>query len=88
MVFLYSLVGVSITLDSGEDLIATTEGQLLIFPVSFSGFSYGIVFVRISTLTYSEYAARGFNVEDEFAPDEIPAMAADGMLLLRNKPLY
>ena len=78
----------TITLDSGEDLIATTEGQLLFIPIFFSGFSYGNVFVRISTLTYSEFAARGFNVEDEFAPDEIPAMAADGMLLLRNKPRY
>ena len=72
----------SITLDSDEGLIATTEGQLLFTPVFFSGFSYGNLLVRISTLTYSEFAARGFNIEDEFAPDEIPAMAADGMLLL------
>ena len=84
-----SPIGVSISLASDDGLISTREGELHFNPVSFSGFSYGVVYVRISTLTYSEFAARGFNIEDEFAPDLIPAMSADGMLSLsRFTPLF
>ena len=43
-----------------------------------TGFSYGAVPIKVSTLTYSEYAARGFNLENDFSPSVIPANAADG----------
>ena len=72
----------SISLDSDDGLISTREGGIHFSTVSFSGFSYGVVYVRISTLTYSEFAARGFNIDNEFAPGLIPAMSADGMLSL------
>ena len=43
-----------------------------------TGFSYGAVPIKVSTLTYSEYAARGFDLENDFSPSVIPANAADG----------
>ena len=43
-----------------------------------TGFSYGTVPIRTYTLTYSEYAARGFNLEDSFDSSVIPANAASG----------
>ena len=45
-----------------------------------SGFSYGAVPIRISTLTYSEYEAKGFNLEDDFDAVDVPNDAADGKL--------
>ena len=47
-----------------------------------SGFSYGTVPIRVYSLTYSEYAATGFNLEDSFDTNIIPANAANGLLLL------
>ena len=63
---------------SNNGIIDVSEG---IFDTTFidaTGFSYGAVPIKISTLTYSEYAARGFNLEDDFSPSVIPANAADG----------
>lgn len=71
-------LGISIEVESDDGLIRTTEGTLPFVPIVFNGFNYGILFVRVTTLTYSEYAARGFNIEDEFDPEDIPAVAADG----------
>ena len=72
----------SIGLVTDDSVTRATEGELILIPVLFSGFSYGQLYVRITALTYSEFAARGFNIEDEFSPDDIPAMSADGMLSL------
>ena len=43
-----------------------------------SGFSYGAVPIKISTLTYTEYQARGFNIESDFDEGDVPDDAADG----------
>lgn len=69
----------TITLESDGGLLSATEGEFIFSPIFFSGFSYGLLYVRISALSYSEFAAMGFNIEDDFAPDQIPAMSADGM---------
>ena len=59
-------------------IIDLTEGIIAGFSIVATGFSYGAVPIKISTLTYSEYAARGFNLENDFSPSVIPANAADG----------
>ena len=66
-------------MDSEEGSINATEGDSVLVSILVSGFAYGNVTLRISALTYSEYAARGFNLEDEFDPSVIPMDAADGM---------
>ena len=66
---------------SNEGIIDISEDIGTGFAIDASGFSYGAVPIKISTLTYSEYAARGFNLEDDFSPSVIPANAADGELL-------
>lgn len=45
-----------------------------------SGFSYSAVPIKISTLTYTEYQARGFDLEDDFDAGDVPVDAADGKL--------
>ena len=67
---------------SNEGIIDISEDIGTGFAIDASGFSYGAVPIKISTLTYSEYAARGFNLEDDFSPSVIPANAADGELLV------
>ena len=49
--------------------------------LSSTGFSYSFVPVMTSVITYSDYIARGFNLEDDFNPSMIPASAGDGMFL-------
>ena len=44
-----------------------------------SGFSYDRVPIRVYSLTYSEYEAAGFNLEDSFDANVIPANAANGL---------
>lgn len=73
-------VGVVIELLSDNGLINASEGTFSLHQFLVSGFSYAAIPVRASTLTYSEYAARGFNLADEFDSDVIPPDAADGML--------
>ena len=74
------LLGVVIELQSDEGLIDALEGEVAYRQILASGFSYGAIPVRVSILTYSEYAARGFNLSDEFDFDVIPPNAADGTL--------
>ena len=68
---------------SVEGIIDISEDLVLGFSIDATGFSYGAVPIKISTLTYSEYAARGFNLENDFGPSVIPADAADGELHAR-----
>ena len=66
-----SVEGVIDIIEGGE-----YEGDLLS-----SGFSYSTVPIRVYSLTYSEYAARGFNLQNDFDLNVIPANAANGLLL-------
>ena len=66
---------------SSEGLINTTEGHLPDIQLTILGYSYDSVTVMTSVLTYSEYAAGGYSLEDNFNPDLIPPSAADGMFL-------
>lgn len=63
---------------SNEGIIDISEDIGTGFAIDASGFSYGAVPIKISTLTYSEYAARGFNLEDSFDSSVIPANPASG----------
>ena len=74
-------VGVEIELDSEEGFIDVNEGILNFTPFETEGFSYGSIPVRMYLFTYSEYAARGFNLTDDFDSDDIPADAVDGLLI-------
>ena len=67
-------------LQSDDGIIDITEGQPFSDALFVSGFSYGPIPIRISTLTYSEYAARGLDLEDDFNASVIPMDAADGIL--------
>lgn len=62
-------------------MIDLLEGLTLGTNIGATGFSYGAVPIRISTLTYSEYAARGFDIGNDFNSSVIPANPAVGMLL-------
>lgn len=64
---------------SDDGIIDVTEGQPYTDILLISGFSYGSIPIRISTLTYSEYTARGYDLEDDFDPSVIPIDPADGM---------
>lgn len=71
-----AVFGIFSVLDLSEDVF-------LGFSIDATGFSYGAVPIKISTLTYSEYAARGFNLENDFSPSVIPTDAADGELVVK-----
>jgi hypothetical protein len=64
---------------SADGIIDIVEGLPSSDVLTTSGFSYGSIPIRISTLTYSEYAASGYDLEDDFDPSVIPMDAADGM---------
>ena len=66
---------------SSEGVVNATEGSLPDIGLSIVGFSYGSVTVMVSILTYSEYAARGYSLENDFDPDMIPTSAADSGFL-------
>ncbi len=63
---------------SVDGIIDIIEGLPSSDVLTTSGFSYGSIPIRISTLTYSEYAASGYDLEDDFDPSVIPVDAADG----------
>ena len=69
-------------LRSREGLIDIIEGESVSNDVLTSGFSYGAVPIRVSTMTYSEFTAGGYNLSDSFDSDQIPTDAADGRLML------
>ena len=66
---------------SSEGVINTTEGRFQDIQLTIVGYSYDTVTVMTSVLTYSEYTASGYRLEDNFNPDMIPPTAADSMLL-------
>ena len=66
-------------LSSDDGVIEIVEGMEYESVLSSTGFTYSIVPIRVYSLTYSEYAARGFNLEDDFDSNEIPANAANGL---------
>ena len=63
---------------SDRGVIDITEGVEYEDYLQSTGFSYGTVPIRVYTLTYSEYSARGFNLEDSFDSSAIPTNAASG----------
>jgi hypothetical protein len=63
---------------SDRGVIGITEGIEYENFLQYSGFSYGAVPISISSLSYSEYAASGFNLEDSFDSSVIPSDAASG----------
>ena len=74
-----SCIGLVIETDSSEGVINATEGDFFAISLSAIGNSYDLVPVMITALSYSEYAERGFNLENHFDPNLIPTSAADGM---------
>ena len=77
----FLLLAAMFELPSDEGVIDIIEGRQYEEALRSSGFSYGSVPIRVYSLTYSEYAARGFNLEDGFDSNVIPAIAANGLLL-------
>jgi hypothetical protein len=75
---LFALVAAVFGFSSDRGVIGITEGIEYENFLQYSGFSYGAVPISINTLTYSEYAARGLNLEDSFDSSVIPANAASG----------
>lgn len=69
---------------SDEGLIDIIEGKDVVNYVLTSGFSYGAVPIRVSTMTYSEFTAGGYNLSDSFDSDQIPVDAANGRLMLEQ----
>ena len=66
-------VGVQITMAPREVVI--TEGQMIGLTFTRNGFSYGSTPLRVLLLTYDEYRARGFNLDDSYPMRPIPADA-------------
>ena len=72
-------VGAVFEPQSDDGVIDIVEGEIGFNILFGNGFSYGAVPIRVTTFTYSEFAARGYNLEDEFDSDDIPMDAADGV---------
>ena len=69
--------GVTIEIDSDEGIIDLTEGQIHFILPYVDGFSYASIPLRVRTLTFSEYAAQGLDLTDDFDAEDIPITAAD-----------
>lgn len=76
------LIAAVFELPSDEGVIGIMEGGEYVEELLSSGFSYSTVPIRVYSLSYSEYTAAGFNLEDSFDANIIPANAANGLLLL------
>ena len=78
-----TLSDVAVTIEigtlGGDGIIDVIEGQLSFGLPIVDGFSFASIPLQVSTLTYSEYAERGFDIADDFDIDEIPLDAADGI---------
>ena len=66
-------VGIEITMAPREVVI--TEGEVISLTFTRNGFSYGSTPLRLLLLTYDEYRARGFNLDDSYPMRPIPADA-------------
>ena len=64
-------VGIQITMAPREVVITEGEGEAL--TITRNGFSYGSIPIRVLLLTYDEYTARGFNLDDSYPMRPIPA---------------
>ena len=73
-----ALIAAVFGFSSDRGVIDITEGVEYEDYLMSTGFSYATVPIQMSTLTYSQYAARGFNLEDSFGSNVIPANAASG----------
>ena len=86
-VYCYAIIIISYVLSavvisellSDDGIIDIAEGESYSSPLFLGGFSYGDIPLKISTLTYSEYAAGGYDLENDFDPSLIPMDAADGI---------
>lgn len=73
-----TLVAAVFRFSSDRGAIDISEGIEYEDLLQSSGFTYGAVPIRINTLTYSEFADGGFNLEDSFDSSAIPSNAANG----------
>lgn len=77
----FALIAAVFELPSDEGVIDIIEGIEYEKALLSSGFTYSSVPIRVYSLTYSEYMARGFNLEDDFNSNAIPTLAANGLLV-------
>ena len=61
-------------------MIEIAEGQPVQLELLVFGFSYGEIPVQVTTLTYDQFRARGFDLTEEFSSIIVPEAAADGKL--------
>ena len=61
-----------------EGVIDLAEGAALRDRVTATGFSYGLVSIRATVLTYNQFRAGGFDPSVVFDPIDVPEKAADG----------
>ena len=80
----FLLIAAVFELPSDEGVIDIIEGIEYDSMLLSSGFTYDSVPIRVYSLTYSEYAAEGFNLEDNFDSNVIPALAANGLLVCHS----
>ena len=66
-------------------LFVIEEGEVLTLLIAASGFSYGDIPLNISLITYSDYAALGFILEDEFSSALVPEDAASCELFVQTQ---
>ena len=78
---MFALIAAVFELPSDEGVIDIIEGIEYEKALLSSGFTYSSVPIRVDSLTYSEYMARGFNLEDDFNSNTIPTLAANGLLV-------
>ena len=68
--------------------VIITEGEGKGLTITRSGFSYGSIPLRVLLLTYDEYTARGFNLDDNYPMRPIPADAGKTQCHTLNFFLY
>ena len=79
-------VGIRITMAPREVIITEGDGKDL--TLTRNGFSYAAIPLRILLLTYDEYRARGFNLDDSYPMRPIPADAGKSQCHTWNFCLY
>ena len=69
---------------SDKGVVDISEGPLVQRDLLVSGFSYGSIPVQVTTFTYSEFAAMGYDITGDFSSDVLPQNAADGASQLQS----
>ena len=87
-IFYLLLIAAVFELTSDEGVIDIIEGMVYLNVLRFSGFTYDTVPIRVYSLSYSEYEARGFSLADDFDLDDIPMTSANGLLVLDLTTVY